>query len=144
MVFHFWLTEKNNSSLQKKMNNQNKSVSLEIHMDLRITKKPEKSRQLNHNMHLSLICGDKRRSPTFNSHYFEGEGIFANRQTNLKDEILFKKKLFFCFMRSQTLEQNAQIICGVSILHVIQHTSAHVPGQCIQPDPALRRGHWTR
>lgn len=86
---------KNNSSLQKMMNNQNNSVSLEIHMDLRITKKPEKASQLNPSMHLSLIRGDKRGSPSFNSHYFEGEGIFANRQTNLKHEILFKKKLFF-------------------------------------------------
>lgn len=84
MVFHFWHTEKNNSSLQQMMHNQNKSVSSEIHMDSRITKKPEKARQLNHNMHLSSICGGRRCSPTFNSHYFKSEDIFANRQTNLK------------------------------------------------------------
>lgn len=97
MVFHFWHTEKNNSSLQQMMHNQNKSVSSEIHMDLRITKNPEKARQLNHNIHLSLICGGRRCSPTFKSHYFENEGIFANRQTNPKHEILFKKNLFFFF-----------------------------------------------
>lgn len=94
MVFHFWHAKKNNSSLQQMIYNQNKSVSSEIHMDLRITKKPKKARQLNHNMHLSWICCGRRCSPTFNSHYFKSEGIFANRQTNLKHEILFKKTLF--------------------------------------------------
>lgn len=49
MVFHFWHTEKNNLSLQQMMCNQNKSVFLEIHIDLRINKKPEKAGQLNHN-----------------------------------------------------------------------------------------------
>lgn len=119
MVFHFSHTEKNNSSLQQMMHNQNKSVSSEIHMDLRITKKPEKARQLNNNIHLILICSGRRCSSIFNSHYFESEGIFANRQTNLKHEIPF----FFCFVRSQILEQTAQISCGVSILHVIEHIS---------------------
>lgn len=49
MVIHFWHNEKNNFSLQQMMHNQNKSVFLEIHIDLRINKKPEKASQLNHN-----------------------------------------------------------------------------------------------
>lgn len=68
---------------------------MEIHMDLKITKKPEKTIQLNHNTHLSLICGGRRGSPSSNSHYFENESIFGNRQINLKHEILIKKKLLF-------------------------------------------------
>lgn len=49
MVFHFWHTEKNNPSLQQMMHKQNKSVFLEICIDIRINENPEKASQLNHN-----------------------------------------------------------------------------------------------
>ncbi|KAK4828368.1 hypothetical protein QYF61_026090, partial [Mycteria americana] len=71
-------------------------------------------------------------------------GLFSLEQRSLRGGSYqcYKKKLFY-FVNSQTLEQAAQRICGVFILHDIQHISGHGLGQPILADTALSRGQWS-